>query len=436
MKKALQVILHILGFPALIALVVLINLPIIKGGISYGVMVFVGIIVAVVMALIYYIAFICVVKSKKKSKLKQTITLCLVIFFTLCGFWIVVDFALPDFFADATSNTVYYEDLVDNYQARADVHVALKDEYIRRAYKAHNLPHEDEEGGYTLEEYQEQGVRNENVKKLLTIQFASIDSDGYASFVDPWIGMANDDRLTIPTLIHLMTDDRTKNMENVDFTLYDAAEKKVKNDPVLWNVLDMMGKPMDIALEIEPFIIDLGGIPMQVDSNVVSVIITSASGDLAKIIGDKDILGSPIYISYNGKAITLTPSNESRGVLDYMSMAWLNNNGLLYAIVTLMSVRTVFLIFAGWMILTNFMIGLLRGMGKEQVNLVKVKKGKGKEEEPARANDRPVNNGYGAAPYRYGYVVAPNVYPQINMAEIRRQLIRDSREARRDNYED
>ena len=82
MKKALQVILHILGFPALIALVVLINLPIIKGGISYGVMVFVGVIVAAVMALIYYIAFICVVKSKKKSILKQTVTLCLVVFFT------------------------------------------------------------------------------------------------------------------------------------------------------------------------------------------------------------------------------------------------------------------------------------------------------------------------------------------------------------------
>lgn len=425
MKKALQVILHILGFPALIALVVLINLPIIQEGISYGVMVFVGVIVAVVMALIYYIAFICVVKSKKKSKLKQTITLCLVVFFTLCGFWIVVDIALPDFFANATSNTVYYEDLVDNYQARADVHVALKDEYIRRAYNAHNLPREGEPGGLTLEEYQKQGVRNENVQKLLTIQFASIDSDGYASFVDPWIGMANDDRLTIPTLIHLMTDDRTKNMENVDYALYDEALKQVKNDPVLWNVLDMMGKPMDIELSIDGEI-----------GKLLPTIISLASGDLANIIGDKDILGSPIYISYNGKAITLTPSNESRGVLDYMSMAWLNNNGLLYAIVTLISVRTVFLIFAGWMILTNFMIGLLRGMGKEQVNLVKVKKGKGKEEEPARAADRPVNNGYGAAPYRYGYVVAPNVYPQINMAEIRRQLIRDSREARRDNYED
>ena len=209
-------------------------------------------------------------------------------------------------------------------------------------------------------------------------------------------------------------------MENVDFALYDEALKQVKNDPVLWNVLDMMGKPMDIDMELD---------------GTVSLLINLLGGDLAKIIGDKDILGSPIYISYQNKAITLTPSNESRGVLDYMSMAWLNNNGLLYAIVTLISVRTVFLIFAGWMILINFMIGLLRGMGKEKVNLVKVKRGKGKEEEPARA-DRPANSGYDANQYRFGYVVAPNFYPQINMAEIRRQLIRDSRETRRDDYED
>lgn len=409
MKKALQVILHILGYPAFLAIVILVNIPIIKGGISYGVMVFVGIIVAAVMALIYYIAFACVVKSKKKSKLKQTITLCLVVFFTLCAFWVVIDFALPDFFADATSNTVYYEDLVDNYQARADVHVALKDEYIRRAYNAHNLPHEDEDGGYTLEEYQEQGMRNENVQKLLTIQFASIDSDGYASFVDPWIGMANDNRLTIPTLIHLMTDDRTKNMENVDFALYDEALEEVKNDPVKWNVLDMMGSSMDMDLDLGEY----------------GFIISLVGPDVAEIIGDEDILGSPIYISYKDAKLTLTPSNETRGVLDYMSMAWLNNNGLLYAIVTLMTVRNISFIFAAWIIVLNFMIGLLRGMSKDKTPLLKGKKGEQPQQERERGNQS-----YGMVPYKYGYVsVAANAYPQINMAEIRRQLIRDSREA-------
>lgn len=418
MKKALQVILHLLGFPALIALVVLVNLPIIKGGISYGIMVFVGIIVTVVMAIIYYIAFICVVKSKKKSILKQTITLILVVFFTLCGFWVVVDVALPDFFSDATSGTVYYEDLVDNYRARSIVHEELLAEYIRRAYNAHNLPQEGEEGGMSLEQYQEQGYRNENVKKLLTIQFASIDKDGYASFVDPWIGMANDDRLTIPTLIHLLTDDRTATMENVDFALYDSALKTVKEDPVLWNVLDMMGKPMDIELDLSG--VNVGGLDL---GALMPIIISAASEDVANIIGDKDILGSPIYLSYKGKTLTLTPSNESRGVLDYMSMAWLNNNGLLYAIVTLISVRNLFLIFAGWMILTNFMIGLLRGMGKEKIALVKVKGNK--KEETRRQQPE---TGYVAKPYRYSYVeVAPGDFGKINMGEIRRALIRDSR---------
>jgi len=416
MKKVLQVILHLLGFPALIALVVLTNLPIIKGGISYGVMVFVGIIVAVVMALIYYIAFICLVKSKKKSILKQTTGLILVIFFTLCGLWVVVDVALPDFFANATSSTVYYEDLTDNYEARAVVQEELLNEYITRAYNAHNLPHEKEPGGCSLAEYKKQGVRNENVKKLLTIQFASIDKDGYATFAEPWIGMGNDNRLTIPVLIHLLLDDRTAAMQNVDFALYDEAAEKVKNDPVMWNVLDMMGTPMDVALELDGKI-----------ASTVEVVVTLLDGVIPPIV--EDILGSPITVSYNGQAITLTPSNESRGVLDYMRMAWLNSNGLLYAVVTLVSVRNLFFIFAGWMILTNFLIGLLRGMGKDKSPIVKVKGLPEKNSRTRNGDGRPQGM---YNPYAYSYVqVDPNGFSRIDMGQIRQELIRQSKEQRR-----
>ncbi len=440
MKKVLQFILHLLGFPLLIGLVVLINLPIIEGGIGYGLMVFVGIIITVVMALIYYIAFICLVKSKKKSKLKQTITLILIVFFCLSGLWLVADVAIPDFFQGATSGTVFYEDLVDNYQARAIVHEDLLAEYIRRAYNAQNLPYEpvykynkkgeitgidtddngNNKGEPSLKDYLAEGYANENVQKLLTIQFASIDKDGYASFVEPWIAMANDDRLTIPTLIHLLTDDRTATMENVDYALYDEALKEVKSDPVMWNVLDMMGKPMDLELDMTG--VNIAGLDL---GKLMPTLIKMVSADVANIIGDEDILGSPIYLEYEGTTLSLVPSNESRGVLDYMSMAWLNNNGLLYAVVTLLSVRNLFLLFAGWMILTNFLIGLLRGMGKETNSLVKIKGGKGKDKNDKKASpERNVTvlpNGY-----RYGYVDVPAT-GYIDYGAIRNTLIKESR---------
>lgn len=416
MKKVLQVLLHLLGFPLLIAAVVLINLPIIKGGISYGVMVFVGIIVTVVMAIIYYIAFLCNVKSKKKSKFKQTVSLILVVFFTLCGFWVVVDFALPDFFADATSNTVYYEDLVDNYEARAIVQEDLLKEYIRRAYNAGNLPNENVEGGLALEDYLEQGMRNETVKELLTIQFASIDKDGYASFAEPWIGMGNADRLTIPVLIHLLLDDRTATMET-DFSKYEEAKEELQQDPLMWNVLDMMGKPMDID----------AGFDENTGALITTVLDLVGKDSIGNLIGEKDILGSPIYVSANGSVITLTPSNESRGYLDYMSMAWLNSNGLLYAIVTLISIRNLFLIFAGWMILTNFLIGILRGMGKDKTPLVKVK---GLEKLRAQQG-RHASQGHMGNPYSISYVQVGNGFTPLNVGQIRRDLMRQNNDTQR-----
>lgn len=399
MKKFLQVLLHVLGFPLLILAVVLVSLPMWKEGASYGIMVFVGLIITLVMAIIYYITFICVVKSKKKSKTKQTMILIVVIFVCLCGLWCVFDLALPDFLAGATSNTIFYEDLVDNYQARSTVNKALLDEYITRNYNAGNLP-DKEHGGKTLNQYLKDGYTDQ-VKELLTIHFASIDGDGYASFVNPWIGMANDGRLTIPTLVHLLLDERE--LKEVDYYLYDKATQEIKRDKLKWNVLDMLGNDMEIAMDIEGMLkgMDIPGAELIVTA-LPGLVDSMLKAPLADIV--EGLLGSPIYVSVNGQGITLTPSNESRAVLDYQSMAWFNSNGLLYAVVTLLSTRNLFLIFAGWLILSNFLIGVLRGMGKEHRSA----KAKANLEPVNRANfqshQQPVSN-FTPMPYPYGYVV-------------------------------
>ncbi len=406
MKKVLQVLLHILGFPLLMLAVVLVSLPLIQCGFSYGVFIFVGIIVTVVMALIYYITFICMVKSKKKSVTRQTVTLIVVVFVCLCGLWCVFDIALPDFLAGATSKTIFYEDLVDNYEARALVNQSLLDEYILRNYKIGNLPQDK-----TVEEYQNEGFQNKYVKTLLQYQFASIDKDGYTTFVDPWIGMANDGRLTIPALIHLLTDDRQLvgcNYAEFDKTLNDIKE----TDPLQWNVLDMLGSDMAIDLNIKDLLsgmLNNAGLADLLDGTLQEWLPTpekeaagtspSIKNDVAKVV--ESLLGSPIYVSYNGEQIVLTPSNASRGVLDYQSMAWLNSNGLVYAIVALLATRNLFLIFAGWLVFTNFLIGVLRGMGKENRSRAgKVDVDFSAPSEP----DQPVNN-FMPMPYPYGYVV-------------------------------
>ena len=127
MKTALKIILHLAGFPLLIALIVVFTLPVIQAGITYGVMVFVGLIVTVVMALIYYLVFFLMAKRGKKTIYQQTIVSIIVAVACLGGLWLAIDAFLPDVLADATSKTIFYEDLADDYKARAEVNKNLLD---------------------------------------------------------------------------------------------------------------------------------------------------------------------------------------------------------------------------------------------------------------------------------------------------------------------
>ena len=230
--------------------------------------------------------------------------------------------------------------------------------------------------------------------------------------------MANSSRLTIPTLVHLLLDERE--LENVDYYLYDEALKEVKTDPVMWNVLDMLGKPMDISMDIEGLLSGMEG--FEGLSGMVPVLFGAIYKPAASLT--ESLLGSPIYVTYADKTITLTPSNESRGVLDYQSMAWLDSNGLLYAVVTLISVRNIFLIFAIWIILLNFAIGMLRGMGKEH------KKVKYDEKVGSAYSGNAAGYPY---PYPYGFVqVQGNDYGYLDMNRIRQNLIQGSQNGRMD----
>lgn len=392
MKTALKIILHLAGFPLLIALIVVFTLPVLQAGISYGVMVFVGLIVAVVMALIYFLVYFLMAKRAKKTVYKQTLVSIIVAVVCLGGLWIAIDYFLPDVLKDATSNTILYEDLADDFEARAEVNKNLLDEFINRNVANGNLLTQEQinacieenvDSGklklLTEEEYLAQGannaevsallkaqlsapflaegVSNEKVKAMISAKFQSIDKDGYVTFVGPWLDMANDDRLTIPTLIHLIVNKRET--EGMPFPANGV------DDPVMWSILDMLGEPMEF---------DLGPNGMNViPENLIGALyimqftVNDILSNVTDAIEDPNVVGSPIFIVYSdGGVISLVPSNESRGVLDYQRMAWLDSNGLIFAIVSLFSVRKLFLIFAGVLVITTYLIGLLRDESGEK----------------------------------------------------------------------
>lgn len=422
MKKVLQIILHILGFPLLIALVIIFSLNMFKLGISYGVMAFVGLIITVVMAIIYYLVFFLMKKSGKKSIYKQTIVSIIVAAVCLGGLWIFIDVALPDFLADATSNTIYYEDLADDYNARAEVNKALLDDFIKLNFENGNLSKKK------LSVYLEEGYRNEEVQKLIETNFQSIDKDGYATFVGPWIDFANNDRMTIPTLVHLLFNKR--DLEEMPFLI--VVGEEMQDDPVTWTVLDMAGDEM---------VFDLGEDGMGVlDSVMAGAIDFMFRGAIDKILvavtnglSSEDVVGAPIYLKLeNGSVLKIIPSNSQRGVLDYMKMAWLDSNSMIIMITALFSIRKLFLIFAGVLIITTYAIGLLREeqTGKDYGDDVNGSEKKSKKSKSSNSADANLPNEKVATDRYYGnksnsYVVIREG-EELNMEKMTQQLLYDA----------
>ncbi len=436
MKKALQIILHILGFPLLILLVIIFSLNMFKLSISYGIMAFIGLIITVFMAIIYYLVYFLMAKRGKKSIYKQTIVLIIVSSLCLGGFWMLIDVALPDLLADATSNTIYYEDLADDYNTRAEVNRELLDEFIKRNHTNGNL-----EG--SLKQYLSEGYRNKEVRELIKTNFESIDKDGYATFVGPWIDLANDDRMTIPTLIHLLINER--DLEEVPFLI--RVDGEMLDDPTTWTVLDMVGDPMEFDLGEDGMGLlspSLSGLLGLLFNDLVNDVLHGVSNTLE----DENFVGAPVYIELSGGSVLyIVPTNvniddlnaehikwleekgylHDRGVLDYKRMAWLDSNSLIVMITSLFSIRKLFLIFAGVIMITTYAIGLLREQEESQQSN-KEREGK---KEPQKNVDKNMNSNKSIVTdschnYKSSYIVVKKGEP-LNIQGMTCQLLYDDR---------
>ncbi|MCR4662082.1 MAG: hypothetical protein K5765_08830 [Clostridia bacterium] len=426
MKKVLTVFLHILLFPALLGVVLWFNWDVIYNQTkNYGIFPYVGLIVAALCCIVYYIVYAIVTRKRKnaptkKTKSRQTKKLCATIAIMMCGLWMVVDIVLPDILSDLTSSTVYYEDLTDDWNTRFSVNKQLLNDFVELSYNAGVLPKvetTDEDGNPTymndedaIAYYQSKGIKEnlpelseneyyQNIDTLFTIQFQNMDAKGYSAFRHPWIDFATSDRLTIPCIIHLLLDDMPINQEKVKklkeepyvktetkvvdgeevtevtevmFVVCDKNTKEIRLENVSWSVLDMLGEDTSVM--------DLATLDVELLQNktILGMLIKPAElifERLSNILESEDLLNYRIVVklSTGGEVypdmktvLTLGTMDEVRGVMGYQNMAWLDSNGLLYAVASVFSLRYIFLIFAAYGVLINILIGLCRGAGKEE----------------------------------------------------------------------
>lgn len=393
--KALKFILFLLGFPVLVALVAISSLNVIEQGISYGFWPFIGLIVAGLFFIVYLITLLVTgKKAKKATNLKKVkngvIALVIISFVCTAGLWLVIDIPLPGILNTATSGTILFDDVRDDYTYHADVHGQLLDDFITMNFNNGNL-----DNSIPLETYLEEGYRNDAVKDLIAFNFKSIDKGGYVSYIDigPWINLANDKRMTIPCILTLVTAEREYELQPFQLQYevmpdpvitekdveegkpvydWDHKEKYEREDaqaPVRWTVLDMDGKPMEVSIgslsallgSIDPALAAATPIIL----GVVEEIGPSLINSIVNLVSNEAVAGAPIYMSLDisdgdTATIVLRPSNEQRGMLGYQNSAWLNSNNLIFALISIFPARQVLYIWSAVVIALTLAIGAIR----------------------------------------------------------------------------
>lgn len=386
MKTFVKILLFIIGFPALIGLAIYSSITVLQEGQSYGFLAFAGVLVLALFFIAYLITFIVTEVKAKKKKTKKVaqkgmIALVLVAFIFTAGLWLVIDVMLPDILDGATSGTLLFDDVRENFTVQAEVNGQLLEDFITRNYANENLDNEVE-----LETYLKEGYRNERVKFLIHENFKAMDTNGYKALTatGPWIGLADGDRLTIPVLIHLLFNEKEYD-ETLPFYLscdripkeivfddgtpesyfYNNVDRADGEAGVTWSVLDMDGSPMEI---------NLGGLMQGLDPSIRTLVLSlvqslgpSLVGTLRDIIADPALAGAPIYVGIKigredlaNTALLLTPTNESRGMLDYKKNAWLDSNHLLFAVISLFPIRLWLYLWGSIVIAISVFVGSMR----------------------------------------------------------------------------
>lgn len=379
MKTFLKALLYLLGFPLMIGAMVYVSLPILEAGKTYGFWIFAGIAVVVLMGILYMIVALVTWSVSRKAKTLTKVrkaTAAFVIFALLLttGVWLAIDRFVPDILDDATSGTITYDDLRDDYMAHAEYHELLLTKFIKMNVANGNL------ASLTEEQYLAEGYKNEEVKNLIHYNFKSLYKDGYSSFTDagPWLDIANDSRMTLPTIVHLVINNRKESTEDPDIEdigFYYGGEGRAaagKTDsPIKWTILDMQEGdlsfefvlPESIGSYLDLLLLDPTLIPQLLTAVNSSIKEEALAGSVItiglKIIGDKDIEKDPTLVKGTMK-ISITPASEARGVWDYMHMAWLDSNHMLFAVISLFPARRIMFVFAGLIIILTLLIGFIR----------------------------------------------------------------------------
>lgn len=468
LAKILKIVCYALSVPLFMVFAIIASMHTIEQGGSYGFLTYIGVILAVVFSVIWAVIVLLFELSIKKApnkakKIKrQTIKLVIASFMLTAGLMIIVDVAVPGVLPDATSSTIYYEDLADNANGRADLNKELLDKIIERSVmiglvggdEKEKYSMTDENGLYRtpeaqeaydaafvarIKKYQKLGMKSNEVKDIMNRDgkyclFDSFNLGGYESFIGPALDIANDGRMTVPAIVYLVIGQRSvvsnngtkggikwdeegyKVLQSEAHASYEFnnATGQIEEVYYNWTILDMMGDTNGAALELDlsgalgeegldTFIRSLlsgidvsslglsgtiGGIVSNILKNpdpILNAVYPALEETLKTLpdaVANEAVAGAPLYVmlvnsegntdgyvsenlyyeyfSKDANKLSLYPNNAKRGVIDYQSHAWVDSNGLIFAICAVFAIREVCYIFGAVSVVLMLAVGLLR----------------------------------------------------------------------------
>ena len=234
---------------------------------------------------------------------------------------------------------------------------------------------------------------NQAVADLIAQNFKSMDKDGYVTFDDCLLPYANSSRQTVGVLVHLVLDDRYTGSEQAidagkepyNLILFNDATGENDSAPVNWTILDMDGGGLNVDLSSAT----QGSIGALLPLIMGAVDVDSLCAAVNRMVADENVANSPLYLSvlYSSDSleIVVTPANLSRGVEGYQRTAWLDSNGLLLMLLSIISTRDLMSIFAAVIAVTTYLAGICRIVVADAVKKAGGKKKKGKKNDEADA---------------------------------------------------
>lgn len=346
----------------------------IMDNITYGFWPWAGVVVTALLLVVFTIIVLITGRKAKKATTVKKVrrgTAVMVVSSVLltAGVWGAIDVFLPDILSDATSGTIKYTDLIENYEGESEYFADMLDEFITMNVANGNLSE------YTLEEYLAMGFTQE-VSDLIDNQYYSQHRVGYTviNANGPWLTLADSDRMTIAAVVHLVINQRDYSYidEETGETMYKNEKYQVMVDgeyyDVTWTILDMTNP---ITLDLTSLLGDYSDILSLVDSAFAGVggldALTEALHDvLYEGIASEEVAGDAIniYFDLDGEdgfmGLIIDNTTEERGVFDYMHTAWFQSNGLLIAVTHLYATRHIIYFFAGIVAILALMLGFMR----------------------------------------------------------------------------